>query len=251
MDAAFKKCLIVLFALCAHPSHGQADMDKDLALKLYEASAAQGLASAQYELARIYRGLSGDRVDLERALLYTRKAADQGYSPAQADLGFIYYNGNERTPRDLALAFRWFKKAAVGGSVVAQCMLGDFYKNGLGGATQNYSEAFKWYWLSATTQNNCAPKSQYELYVAYESGNGAKKDLQVAVTWLIRSAEAGNPKAQSTLGRSYEIGYGVDENADLARTWLKKSREGVSYHEDHEHHEDWLRLLRESIQLGR
>lgn len=211
------------------------DVDKDLALKLYEASAAQGFARAQYELARSYRGLSGDRVDLQQALFYTRKAAEQGYSPAQADLGFIYYNGNGRTPRDLVAAFGWFEKAAVGGAVAAQCMLGDFYKNGLGRTERNYAEAFKWYRLTATTQNNCAPKSQFELYIAYESGNGVKKDLQAAVTWLTSAAKAGNPQAQFTLARLYQIGYGVDQDDVLSRTWLKKSREGVSYHEDHDH----------------
>lgn len=210
-------------------------MDKVMALKLFSASAAQGFAKAEYELARHHQGMSGAALDLQQAFVYTRKAAEHGHGPAQVDLGFIYLNANDRVRKDLASSFYWFKKAADSQHVVAQCMLGDFYKNGWGGVRQDDAEALKWYRLTAVKDDKCAPKSQFELYLAYAAGKGTPKDPKAAVAWLKRSAEAGNPRAQYALGRAYASGQGVERDAELARTWQRKSREGVAPHDDEEH----------------
>jgi TPR repeat protein len=210
-------------------------IDKDVAFKLYSDSAAQKFAKAEYELARLYGGQGGNQLDLEQSFAYLQRAAEHGHGPAQVDLGFLYFNGNSKVPKDHAQSFRWFRKAGDGGSIRAQCMLGEFYKGGIGGAKQDYAEAFKWFKLTATTKDPCARRSQYELYVSYESGNGVRKNLETATDWLMQSAQNGNPRAQATLGRNYEKGYGVAQNPELAKMWLRKSREGVSHHEDHAH----------------
>jgi TPR repeat protein len=208
-------------------------MDRERAFKLYSDAAAKGYAKAEYELARRHGGQTGSKIDLEQAFVYLQKAAEHGHGPAQVDLGFLYFNGNARVPKDHAQSFRWFRKAADGGAIRAQCMLGEFYKGGLGGVKQDHAEAFKWFRQTAVAKDPCARKSQYELYVSYESGNGVEKNLAAATGWLMRSAEGGNPRAQATLGRNYQKGYGVPQDAELGRAWLLKSREGVSHHEDH------------------
>jgi hypothetical protein len=43
-----------------------------------------------------------------------RKAADQGYAPAQSLLGFIYVDGRG-VPRDFDIAYMWFDLAAARG----------------------------------------------------------------------------------------------------------------------------------------
>lgn len=191
-------------------------------------------AQKEYELARYYSGQTGERLDLQQALVHMRKAAEQGHVPAQVDLAFVYFNGNQQVPKDLAQSFQWFRKAAASGSVPAQCMLGDFYKNGLGGAPKDAKQAFQWYEKTATKDDRCAPKSQFELYAAYESGQGVRKDLPTAMTWLKKAAEAGNPRAQAALGRNYLKGYGVPRNDETGRAWIRKSREGVAPHDDEE-----------------
>lgn len=213
-------------------------MDREQAFKLYAASAAQGFAKAEYELANHYRGQTGRALDLDMASGYLERSARHGYAPAQADLGFVYFNGNGSTPRDLAKSFHWFKRAADGGAVIAQCMVADFYKQGLGGVERNPREAFRWYRLTATRADRCAAKSQYELYASYASGSGVRKNLPAAMAWLKRAAEAGNPQAQRALGLAYENGAGVERNPVLARTWLKRSREGVAPHDDHAHEDE-------------
>ena len=94
-------------------------------------------------------------------------------------------------------------------------MLGDFDKGGLGGVKQDHAEAFKWFKQTAVAKALCVCKSQYQLYVSYESGNGVAKNLAAATGWLMRSAESGNPRAQATLGRNYQKGYGVPQDAEL------------------------------------
>jgi len=212
-------------------------MDRIVALQHYELAAKQGSGDASYMLARHYSGVTGERMDLALAFDHMKNAAQRGHALAQTELAFVYYNGNDQVAKDLPQAFQWFKKAAANKSVRAQCMLGDFYKNGMGGAPQDYAQAFKWYKATATTESRCAPKSQLEMYAAYEAGHGVKKDLSTATEWLIRSAESGHPRAQYTLGNAYQRGYGVEKDVDLARTWIRKSREGVSYHDDHDHNQ--------------
>lgn len=189
---------------------------------------------ADYERARYYKGATGQALDLGRYETYLEKSARGGNVTAQAELGFLYFNGNSRTPKNLPSSFRWFDEAARRGSVVAQCMLGDFYRDGLGGVARDPAHAVRLYRHTATRDDRCAPKSQYELYVSYDAGNGVARDRKAAMAWLKRAAESGNPVAQLTLGKHYRDGYGVPRDAELARKWMKKSREGVAPHDDEE-----------------
>lgn len=215
MPSLARCCLAVVTALNAQGAFGQS-------------------AKAEYELARHYQGMTGVALDLRQAFDHMRKAAELGHGPAQVELGFMYLNGNDQVRKDLAESFRWFGKAAENRQVVAQCMLGDFHKHGWA-VRQDDAEAFRWYRLTAATDDKCAPKSQFELYLAYEAGRGVRKDLKTAVAWLRKSAEAGNPLAQQALGRAYAAGHGVERDAELARQWRRRSREGVAPHDDEEH----------------
>lgn len=230
-----RAALALALALGASPALVQAAPRVD-ALRA-QAQGGSASASAQYALAQHYGGATGEALDLRQAFGYLRQAAAQGHGPAQSDLGFLYFNGNGQVPKDLAQSFLWFGKAARQGVVVAQCMLGDFYQGGWGGARQDFAQAVQWYRRTATTQDRCAPKSQFALYTSYASGQGVRKDPQAALTWLQRAAAAGHPRAQYTLGRAYQQGQGVPRDAELAREWLRKSREGVAPHEDDEHDE--------------
>lgn len=216
--------------------HGDDD-DRQRALVLLAAAADQGHGQAAYELARLRDGSSAGPVDRPGAVALLRRAAELGHRAAQVELAFLHFNGAGGAAKDMAMAAHWFTQAAAAGSVVAQCMMGDLYRTGLGGVARDDALALRWYAASATQDDRCAPKAQFELYVSYEAGRGVAPDLAKAMDWLRRAAEAGNPRAQYTLGRSYERGYGVPQDFQMARSWVKKSREGVSWHDDHEHSE--------------
>ena len=56
-------------------------------------AANQGYAPAEYELGRIYLYGRGIPVDYAQALIWERKAAEQGDPRAQRDLAFMYERG--------------------------------------------------------------------------------------------------------------------------------------------------------------
>jgi TPR repeat protein len=85
--------------------------------------------------------------DFTQATAWYRKAADQGYTRAQFNLGWAYFNGQGVT-QDNAQAAIWFRKAAEQGDAGAQHNLGLLYGNGLG-VTQSYAEAYFWLNLAA------------------------------------------------------------------------------------------------------
>lgn len=218
-----------------HQTGQGAPLDRARALQLFGAAAAQGHAAASHALSRHHRGLDGGTVDPQQARVHAERAARLGHVPAQLELGFAHFNGSDGIAKDLAVAHRWFSAAAAQGSVAAQCMLGDFYKSGLGGVRQDAAKALHWYRRTAVTEHPCALKSQFELYQAYASGQGVRRDLRQAMDWLQKSAEGGNPRAQQALSRAYRDGRGVERDAAMEKRWWRLSREGVAPHDDHEH----------------
>ena len=56
------------------------------------------------------------------AVRWYRKAAEQGYAPAQFNLGNAYYNG-ERVRQDKSEGISWIRKAARQGDSYAQSAL--------------------------------------------------------------------------------------------------------------------------------
>ena len=61
--------------------------------------------------------------DYVEAAKWYRKAADQGYAPAQFNLGVMYDNG-EGVAQDYTEAAKWYRKAADQGDYRAQFNLG-------------------------------------------------------------------------------------------------------------------------------
>jgi localization factor PodJL len=66
---------------------------------------------------------------------------------------------------------------------------------------------------------NGEAKAQYIVGIRYADGQGTKRDLKAAATWLERAAEAGLAPAQYRLAAMYERGVGVGKDLDKARSW--------------------------------
>ena len=89
-------------------------------------------AGAQYWLGSCYeRGCWGVKKDMNKAVKWFTKAAEQGYVNAQHTLGFCYLNGTG-VELDNCKAVKWFTKAAEQGYVRAQAGLGCCYRLGRG-----------------------------------------------------------------------------------------------------------------------
>jgi Sel1 repeat len=117
------------------------------AVSWYRKAAEQGYAPAQSALGDLYRGGRGAAQDYAQAAAWYRKAAEQGYAPAQHALGDLYDNG-QGVAQDYTLAAAWYRKAAEQGYAAAQYALGGLYDNGLG-VPQDYAQAYFWLGLGA------------------------------------------------------------------------------------------------------
>ncbi len=138
--------------------------DADLVSRLV-ASANGGNVADEFRLGQLYVRGRGVPTDETAALGWFRKAADQGYAPAQALVGEAYRYGQGVTRSD-ATAIRWFRKAADQGFPSAQSSLGLMYAKGLGVPVDRV-QAYKWLALAASIDGNWRGwrTTDHELYV--------------------------------------------------------------------------------------
>jgi TPR repeat protein len=232
------------------------------AVALVSGAANKGHAVAQYSLASMYEQSQGSipsQISMNDAVTWYRKAADQGFAPAQSKLGVLYENGLGLS-KDFVQAIEWYRKAAAQGNndaigrirktaeegnALAQVNLGLMYESGQG-VSKDFTQALRWYFRAAEQENteaialiikaaeqgnadamgwisNAADHGSVAAITwfnkAAEQGNGN------ALAWLQQSAEAGHSDAQFYLGGMYENGRGVPKDLDQALRWNRKAAE--------------------------
>ena len=92
--------------------------------------------------------------DYTQAIVWYRKAAEQGNARAQFTLGWMYVEG-KGVSRDYAQAAVWYRKAAEQGFAKAQGNMGVMYHLGAG-VPQDNVQAHKWFNLSVSRGNGSA-----------------------------------------------------------------------------------------------
>lgn len=117
-------------------------------------------------------------------------AADNGYAPAQYNLG-KYLQERYRKHDELLLAVEYFTKAAESGNVKAQTELGWCYQYGSGG----------------------------------DEYGALQPDYEKSAEWYTKAAESGDAEAQYGIGWCYCKGIGVEQDMDKAEEWMTKSKE--------------------------
>ncbi|KAB2941366.1 MAG: hypothetical protein K8F92_20505 [Hyphomicrobium sp.] len=152
-------------------------------------AAAQGDASAQFEVAsRLAEGKGTDQ-DLKEAALWYRRAAANGFAMAQFRLGTLYERGLG-VKADAQRAQVWYERAAAQGNVKAMHNLAVL--TAARSPKGDYEGAARWF--KAAGDHGLAD-SQYNLAVLYENGLGVTKDLQQAYKWLLLAAKSGDKDA--------------------------------------------------------
>src|ERR1019366_1315713 len=129
-------------------------------------AAAQGDASAQYNLGLMYDQGRGVTQNYPESARWYRLAAAQGDASAQYNLGLMYDQGRG-VPQDYKESARWYHLAAAQGHARAQVNLGVAYTIGQGVA-QDYIQAFMWFSLAGASGD------------ADVSANGIEKEDAVA-----------------------------------------------------------------------
>jgi TPR repeat protein/DNA-directed RNA polymerase subunit RPC12/RpoP len=177
-------------------AHGE-KRDYAAAIRWYNKAAEQGYTPAEYELGEIYM-FEYDFMDTQKGLEFYQKAADKNYAPAQSSLGAVYEIGYNNIPQNYKKAIEWYQKAADNNDLFALSALGDIYYEGKN-VPKNYKKAFELYYKVAVSDNiseewrGYMTVAQYKLGEIFYKGYGVPKDFKKAFEWYQKAAEANPP----------------------------------------------------------
>ena len=233
-----------------------------VALYDFEARATQGDNVAQFCLAFMYKHGYGVKESRSEAKKWYKKSAEQGYAPAQNNLGVLYVRRAEVAEdkstflENFEKAEKWFKmaadqryplaqfnlymlpgkqkkldwliKSAEQGYAPAQNTLGYLYFFGSRHFNHgdsipiDFQKAVEWF-REAADQDYAA--AQLNLGICYEEGKGVEQNHAEAFKWYEKSAKQNHASGQFSLGLSYLVGSGVFKNNEEAFMWFFKSAE--------------------------
>ena len=184
-------------------------------------AAEQGYSKAQYNLGRCHENGYGVPKSYKKAVKWYTKAAEQGHTDAQCELGGCYHMGRG-VRKSFKKAVEWYTKAAEQGDASALLCIGHCYEEGGFGIQQSDKKAVECFTKAAEQGNVYA---QFFLGLHYKYGiSGVKKSYKKAVEWFTKAAEQGYALAQSDLGDCYEEGgFGIQQSYETAVEWYRKS----------------------------
>jgi TPR repeat protein len=105
--------------------------------------AENGSAESQYNVGNMFTKGNGTGIDLEQALSWYEKAANQRHIKAAYKLGLAHYEG-AGVRKNGKQALKWFSLAADDGYAPAQYYLGKLHAEG-NGVRRDYSTALEWF----------------------------------------------------------------------------------------------------------
>jgi uncharacterized protein len=110
-------------------------------------------------------------------------------------------------------------KRAQGGNTRAQLQLGIAYEFGEG-TKKDLGEASLWYHAAADRGD---PIAQTNLGYLYESGGNGSANPAEAAKWYLRAAVTGFARAEFNLGTLYLEGAGVERSDEEGALWIAKA----------------------------
>ena len=163
------------FCVPAQPPMGKAPLEN------LKRRAQAGDPAAQLKLGLCYANGEGVRKNFAIAVKWVRKAAEQGHTEAQNQLGLFY---DKEAPVEAA---KWFRKAAEQGLPRAQWNLGLCYENG-DGVRKNSATALKWFRKAAEHGDSDAQRKLNEM------------EQQRTYCTQIKAEQQNDPEIQNQLG---------------------------------------------------
>lgn len=184
--------------------------------ELFKRAAELGDAEAMHSVGDMY--YCDEESDYKSAAEWYEKAAAAGSSFAMCDLGKMYLEG-KGVLKDEGAAFELFKKADAAGSLYGKYLYGKCYMEGVGVQTDK-DKGIKLYTDSARYDGD----AQYALALCYLEGNGVKKNIKTAVTYLEKAAANDlDGNATYKLAEMYYGGEGVKKDEERARGLWRKA----------------------------
>lgn len=167
------------------------------AVRCFTISAEMGFDLAQYELAYCYEAGEGVEKDIEQAVDWYAKAADQDYNPAWYRLGDIAYDRGT-----YKLAMRMWTRAAELGHKGAKAKLGFLYKSQR--PVNNFRLAARWLREAVYDYQDEASDTLISQWAqCLEFGLGVDPDIEEAKRWYRKAA--GHEDAQQALAELERI----------------------------------------------
>ncbi|HYK34674.1 tetratricopeptide repeat protein [Alloacidobacterium sp.] len=185
-----------------------------------EANLANGQLKDELKLAGNYMMGRGVARDVQQAAYWYHKAADQGFPPAQVQLGYFYLTGLG-VPKDDAQAAKWFERAAASGSYEGKLNIAVMYFRGTG----IVHDPHMGYVLLKELANKQYPRAEDYLGIAYMLGLGIEKDEVAAEKWFERAASHHSPEGEYSMGTLYSVQQGHAHDFNKAADYLRSSAE--------------------------
>ncbi|KAI8339962.1 hypothetical protein BC941DRAFT_419031 [Chlamydoabsidia padenii] len=136
---------------------------------------------------------------------------------AQYKIGTIYFDGDAFTSADIDKALHWFIQSADNRNRYAQFIVGFHFEQGII-VSKDLSMA-KSYYLSSAQQNS--PDAQAALGILLVD----EQQFDTGLKWLHDAAKMKNTRALIKLGTMHEHGQGVDKDEDKALFYYKTACE--------------------------
>jgi uncharacterized protein len=153
-----------------------------------------------------------------------KRLAESGDMNAQVSIATLFdpsLNDSKLTKADVNQAIAWYTKAAEQGQALAQANLAVLFYNGNFGVTQNFATAFFWAQKSAAQGFAAGERT---LAICYQYGNGVAADPNQTFQWFEKAANNGDAYAQNALGEAYANGRGVARDMEKARYWFEQAK---------------------------
>jgi uncharacterized protein len=193
--------------------------DLTIAAKWYLRAAEQGITQAQRQIGEMYEFGEGVQRDHEKAVAWIRRATIK-YSASSMMIAGRYADGIN-TPQNVPKAMEWYQMSAEAGHVVAQTLLGNLYESAAGG--ENHAETARWYRRAADAG---WPDAITDLANLYATGKGVPQAYGEAVRLYRKSVARGGFSAQYPLGLMYEQGRGVQKDPIAAMEFYQTIAHG-------------------------
>jgi TPR repeat protein len=186
----------------------QESMDDDsiisvFVLKMFHMAGEKGLFEAQFALAKYYYQPFKKNFDIDQAIYWYTKTADQGDPQAQYKLGEIY-SANKHVPMDMKKAINFYTMAAEQGLLAAQLEISRLY------CSEDYEiDAVVAYKCLRELARKGNKLSQFYLGMWYiRNSENEPSNRDKAKRWLIISASNGLPQAAEYLKSNFD--YSVE-----------------------------------------
>ena len=182
------------------------------AIKNYELAALRGFPDAQARLGVMYEQGIGVEIDLNKAMQWHLKAAQQDFPFSIYTVGMNYKNGNGAA-KSPALADQWFRRGARLGDGACLISLDEASRK------QIRKDIFV---LTKSKAESGNARAQHKLAQLYRTGQGTEKSASMAKHWYTKSADQNFSEAILYLANFYDDESANSQNAQKSKALYMK-----------------------------